>query len=48
MTNVIATILLAAGDEDLPVYILLPLAFIIPLGVLLGFSFLTKRRGGGH
>jgi hypothetical protein len=44
----IATILLSAGDKDVPVYILLPLAFIIPLGVLLGFSFLTKRRGGGH
>jgi hypothetical protein len=48
MIEVIATILLAAGDRDLPVYILLPLAFIIPLGMLLGFSFLTRRRGGGH
>jgi hypothetical protein len=38
----------AAGDKDVPVFILLPLAFIIPLGVLLGFSFLTRRRGGGH
>jgi hypothetical protein len=36
------------SDKDVPVYILLPLAFVIPLGVLLGFSFLTKRRGGGH
>jgi hypothetical protein len=36
------------SDKDVPVDILLPLAFIIPIGVLLGFSFLTKRRGGGH
>jgi hypothetical protein len=48
MTAAIATILLAAGDKDVPVYILLPLAFIIPLGVLFGFSFFVHRRGGGH
>lgn len=46
MIEVITTILLAASDKDVPVYILLPLAFVIPLGVLLGFSFF--RRGGGH
>jgi hypothetical protein len=44
----IATIFLATGDKDVPVYILLPLAFIIPIAVLLGFSFFVRRRGGGH
>ena len=48
MIDFLAAILLTAGDKDVPVAILLPLAFIIPLGVLLGFSFLTKRRSGGH
>ncbi len=43
----IASILLAAGDKDLPVYILLPLAFLVPIGVLAIFSRI-KPRGGGH
>jgi hypothetical protein len=48
MTEVITTILLAAGDKDVPWQILLPCAFIIPIAVLIGFSFLVRRRGGGH
>ncbi len=48
MTEVIAAILLAAGDKDIPWQILLPGAFIIPIAVLLCFSFFVRRRGGGH
>jgi hypothetical protein len=48
MTGLIATILLAAGDKDIPWQILLPGAFIIPIAVLFGFSFFVRRRGGGH
>jgi hypothetical protein len=48
MIEVIATILLAAGDKDVPWQILLPGAFVIPIAVLLGFSFFVRRRGGGH
>jgi hypothetical protein len=48
MTELIATIMLAAGDKDVPWQILLPGAFIIPIAVLLGFSFFVRRRGGGH
>ena len=48
MTGLIATILLAVGDKDVPWQVLLPAAFLIPIGVLLGFSFFVRRRGGGH
>lgn len=42
------TMLLAeAADKDLPVAIILPLAFLVPIGVLVVFS-LIKPRGGGH
>jgi hypothetical protein len=47
MTGLIATILLATGDKDVPWQILLPGAFIIPIAVLLIFSRI-KPRGGGH
>jgi hypothetical protein len=48
MTGLIAAILLAGGDKDVPWQILLPGAFIIPIAVLLCFSFFVRRRGGGH
>jgi hypothetical protein len=48
MTGLIVAILLTAGDKDVPWQILLPGAFVIPIAVLLGFSFLVRRRGGGH
>ena len=47
MTELIATILLAAGDKDVPWQILLPGAFIVPIAVLVIFSRI-KPRGGGH
>jgi hypothetical protein len=37
-----------SGDKDVPWQILLPGAFIIPIAVLLCFSFFVRRRGGGH
>jgi hypothetical protein len=38
----------SVNDKDIPWQILLPGAFIIPIAVLLGFSFFVRRRGGGH
>jgi hypothetical protein len=37
-----------AGDKEVPWQIQLPGAFIIPIAVLLGFSFFVRRRGAGH
>ncbi|HUF53359.1 MAG TPA: hypothetical protein VMR52_06270 [Dehalococcoidia bacterium] len=36
------------ATEDTPWLIVLPLAFAIPLAVLLVPAFFGKRRGGGH
>ncbi len=48
MTILDLAILLAEnGDKDVPVALFLPLAFAIPIGVLVVFS-LIKPRGGGH
>jgi hypothetical protein len=43
----LAILLAESGDKDIPVALFLPLAFIIPIGVLVVFS-LIKPRGGGH
>ena len=47
MIALLSTLLAEAGHKDLPVYIILPLAFLVPIGVLVVFS-LIKPRGGGH
>ena len=43
----LAILLAESGDKDLPTYIILPLAFLVPLAVLVLFSMI-KPRGGGH
>lgn len=43
----LATFLAQSGDKDLPAYIILPMAFLVPIAVLVVFS-LIKPRGGGH
>ena len=43
----LAAILLEVGDKDLPVYIILPAAILLPLVVLL-IGSLIKPSGGGH
>jgi len=49
MIDLVAAILLAAGDKSLPVYIILPGAIIVPLAVLYVFTFLKPPKGGaGH
>ena len=47
MTALIATILLAAGDKSLPVYIFLPGSIVLPLAVLYIGSRI-KPKSGGH
>jgi hypothetical protein len=47
MTILLSIVLAESGDKDLPAYIILPLAFLIPIGVLVVFS-LIKPRSGGH
>jgi hypothetical protein len=47
MIAILAILLAEAGHKDLPTYIILPLAFLVPIGVLVLFS-LIKPRGGGH
>lgn len=47
MIAIVATILLEAGDKDLPVYVILPTAFLLPLAVLI-IGALMRPRGGGH
>ena len=47
MTLLMSILLAESGNVDLPTYIILPLAFLVPIGVLVVFS-LIKPRGGGH
>jgi hypothetical protein len=47
MIAIVATILLEAGNKDMPVYIILPAAFLVPLAVLI-IGALMRPRGGGH
>jgi hypothetical protein len=48
MIAIVATILLEAGNKDLPVYIILPAAFLVPLAVLVIWTFAIRPKGGGH
>ena len=47
MIAFLALLLAEAGDKDVPVAIILPLSFLVPIGVLVLFS-LIRPRGGGH
>jgi hypothetical protein len=47
MIAIVATILLEAGNKDLPVYIILPAAILLPLALLV-IGSLIKPKGGGH
>jgi hypothetical protein len=48
MIVIVATILLASADKSLPVYIILPGAFLVPLAIIFIGSFLIPPKGGGH
>lgn len=47
MIAIVTTILLEAGNKDMPVYIILPAAFLVPLAVLV-IGAMIKPKGGGH
>ena len=36
------------AESDLPVYIILPAAFLVPLAVLFIWAFVIRPKGGGH